>query len=121
MFTQHENIQTHQSLTLPIQLMQFLWDIYSRDKNVWMKTALEILADISDVIDTKFLTPKKEKDSRWLTNGRAAENILKGYYIVDEEGTPFWVLLAISSHLHLQRLRLESEALEGLLSVDVHA
>ena len=36
----------------------------------------------------------KEKDTRWLTNGRSAESILHGYYIQDEDGFSVWVLLA---------------------------
>ena len=37
----------------------------------------------------------KEKDTRWLTNGRSGGSILVGYYIVDENGVCFWVLLAM--------------------------
>ena len=75
--------------------MQFLWDIYSRDQDLWKKTALEILGELGRVMDLRFIIPMKEKDSRWLTNGRAAKHVLMGYYITDEDGTPFWVLLAI--------------------------
>ena len=75
--------------------MQFLWVIYSRDQDLWKKTALEILGELGRVMDLRFIIPMKEKDSRWLTNGRAAKHVLMGYYITDEDGTPFWVLLAI--------------------------
>ena len=37
----------------------------------------------------------KEKDTRWLTNGRSGGSILIGCMIVDENGTCFWVLLAM--------------------------
>jgi len=75
------------------QLIQTLWDIFIRDVVVFMRTANEILDTIEDSSCKWVPKPMRERDTRWLTNGRAAENILVGYYIQDENGTPFWVLL----------------------------
>ena len=75
------------------QLMQVIWDIYDRHRAVFMRIAKEILKSVSN--ETRWRPkPMKEKDTRWLTNGRSAESILHGYYIQDSEGTPFWVILA---------------------------
>ena len=58
-----------------------------------MQIALEILKSVSS--ETKWRPkPLKEKDTRWLTNGRSAESILHGFYIQDACDAPFWVLLA---------------------------
>ena len=80
--------QTHHRQTI-----QVIWDINIRERHVFKKISLEILHSISKEITWR---PKavKERDTRWLTNGRAAFHILEGYYIQDEDGTPFWVLLA---------------------------
>ncbi len=47
-------------------------------------------ADIKEFVHKAF----RERDTRWLTNGRAALHLLAGYYIRDENGTCYWVLLA---------------------------
>ena len=73
------------------QQMQTFWDIKDRQPVMWRNLCDEILRNV----DTDFSpTPQRERDTRWLTNGRSAINILKGYYIQDENGTPFWILLA---------------------------
>ena len=40
-------------------------------------------------------TPKqmRELDTRWGSNGRAPENLLKGFNIVNQDGACFWILL----------------------------
>ena len=73
-----------------LKMMQVIWDIYDRDRDVFMSIAREILGDIKDWLPK----PLKEKDTRWLTNGRSGASILVGYHIVDENGTCFWILLA---------------------------
>ena len=55
-----------------------------------MKIAHEILDGIKE-FNPK---PVRERDTRWLTNGRSAQNFLKGLFIQDQKGTSFWVLLA---------------------------
>lgn len=75
------------------QTIQVIWDIYDRDRFVFMKIAKEIVSESVGKI-TWQPKPTKERDTRWLTNGRSAQNILTGYYIQDADGTPFWVLLA---------------------------
>lgn len=89
-------------------MMQCIWNIYHRNRDLFMLVATEIL----EGLDAKWLHPLRERDTRWLTNGRNARNILIGYYIRDEHGTPFWVLLATrfiqmktESHWQCQRLR----------------
>jgi hypothetical protein len=47
-------------------------------------------ADIKEFVHKAF----RERDTSWLTNGRAALHLLAGYYIRDENGTCYWVLLA---------------------------
>lgn len=71
-------------------MFQTFWDIYDRQRALFMKIANEILDEITDWRPH----PTLERDTRWLTNGRSAIDILKGYFIQDEDGTPFWVLLA---------------------------
>ena len=77
-------------------MMQCIWNIYVRQPALFMRIANEILDKIEGTEQYKTWkpSPKKERDTRWLTNGRNAEQILIGYYIQDENGTPFWVLLA---------------------------
>ena len=71
--------------------MQTFWDIKDRQPVMWRNLCDEILRSV----DTDFSpTPQRERDTCWLSNGCSAINILKGYYIQDENGTPFWILLA---------------------------
>ena len=72
-------------------MFQTLWDIQDRNKVLYKQICDEILRDLNTDFSP---TPRRERDTRWLTNGRSAINILRGYYIQDENGTPFWILLA---------------------------
>ena len=50
-------------------MFQTIWDIYDRNRVLFFKICNEIL----DGIETDFSpTPRKERDTRWLTNGRSA-------------------------------------------------
>ena len=54
---------------------------------------MEILASVSrDCIWVP--RPVRERDSRWLSNGRAVLHVLQGHYIQDANGTALWILLA---------------------------
>ena len=46
-------------------------------------------ADIKEFVHKAF----REGDTRWLTNGRTALDLLAGYYIRDENETCYWVML----------------------------
>lgn len=81
---------TFDSPIIVLQSIQVLWDIRTREV-AWP----EIVESILSSLDTEWRPkePTKERDTRWRSNGIAALNILKGWYIQDENGTPFWVLL----------------------------
>ena len=68
-------------------MIQTIWDIYDRDRHVFMQIATEILISVSDKIAWR-PKPMKEKATQWLTNRRSTESILHGYYIQDTDGTP---------------------------------
>ena len=57
------------------------------------KVSIEILSSV-DPESNWLPAPAKERDTRWMSNARSAKIMLQGWYIQDENGTPFWVLLA---------------------------
>jgi hypothetical protein len=77
-------------------MMQCIWNIKVRNQELFKRISNEILEGIDVDSSAKKWRPApgNETDARWLKNGRNAEHILIGYSIQDENGTPFWVLLA---------------------------
>ena len=69
-----------------LKMMQVIWDIYDRDRDVFMSIAREILGDIKDWIPK----PMKEKDTRWLTNGRLGGSILIGCMRMEHASGSCW-------------------------------
>jgi len=55
-----------------------------------MRTAAKILGPHAKEWMPK---PMREINTRWGSNARACKNILEGFYIRNEDGDCFWVLL----------------------------
>lgn len=71
-------------------MIQAIWNIYTRDPSLFMGKAKRILGPAWKHWRPK---PTKERDTRFGSNGEAWDNILGGFYVVNQEGVNFWVLL----------------------------
>ena len=74
------------------QMVQTIFDIFCRDPVVIRRKMVDILGP-ELVKKLGIPEPRKERDTRWMSNAFAGMNFLTFYCVKDSEGTNFWVLL----------------------------
>lgn len=88
------------------QAIQNLADIFCRDPITIKDLFYQILgAVLVAILGLPHLL--KERDARWMSNSRAAKEILKYLYVQDEEGTSFWVIFCREIQLLYTDFRLD--------------